>query len=223
MIRNSLRAPTARWPEDKYSSNRQLLDAILPAAGHRTRPKTAKHHAAPRFRLGARNESAPGKFLPDSSREAEFGRRELFCGARRRARRDATPVAEEHLCRRERSVLRNDVAVVPSNITPSTPLPGPPVATPPTVTKSTTPKKPKKKSLLKTLSSPIKSIAKKVSPQEARRRRPSRYVAAQRDHGGPRVAPRVPRGRGDQGGASRATSPTPSRSSPRKLPGGSRR
>ena len=34
------------------------------------------------------------------------------------------------------------------------------------MTKSTTPKKPKKKSLLKTLSSPIKSIAKKVSPRK---------------------------------------------------------
>ncbi len=44
--------------------------------------------------------------------------------------------------------------------------PGPPVATPPTVGKSATPKKPKKKSLLKTLSSPIKSIAKKVSPRK---------------------------------------------------------
>ena len=34
------------------------------------------------------------------------------------------------------------------------------------MTKSTTPKKPKKKSLLKTLSSPVKALAKKVSPRK---------------------------------------------------------
>ena len=40
------------------------------------------------------------------------------------------------------------------------------MATPPTVGKSATPKKPKKKSLLKTLSSPVKALAKKVSPRK---------------------------------------------------------
>ena len=57
------------------------------------------------------------------------------------------------------------MAVAPSNVTP-TEKPGPPVATPPTVGKSATPKKPKKKSLLKTLSSPVKALAKKVSPRK---------------------------------------------------------
>ena len=64
----------------------------------------------------------------------------------------------------------SSTAAVVTSITPPgapiTPLPGPPVETPQTMTKSTTPKKPKKKSLLKTLSSPIKSIAKKVSPRK---------------------------------------------------------
>ena len=73
-----------------------------------------------------------------------------------------------HSCRAHNPPPETTAAVAPSSVAPNTPLPGPPVATPPTVTerKSTTPKKPKKKSLLKTLSSPIKSIAKKVSPRK---------------------------------------------------------
>ena len=83
-----------------------------------------------------------------------------------------TPVAKKNLGGDLASAegSESSTAAVVTSITPPgapiTPLPGPPVETPQTMTKSTTPKKPKKKSLLKTLSSPIKSIAKKVSPRK---------------------------------------------------------
>ena len=75
-------------------------------------------------------------------------------------------MAKKNISAELESASETTMAVLPSSVTPSTPLPGPPVETPQTMTKSTTPKKPKKKSLLKTLSSPIKSIAKKVSPRK---------------------------------------------------------
>ena len=83
-----------------------------------------------------------------------------------------TPVAKKNISADLESAQGSEssTAAVVTSITPPgapiTPLPGPPVETPQTMTKSTTPKKPKKKSLLKTLSSPIKSIAKKVSPRK---------------------------------------------------------
>jgi hypothetical protein len=79
---------------------------------------------------------------------------------------DATPVvAKKNISAELESASETTAAVAPSSVTP-TERPGPPVATPPTVGKSATPKKPKKKSLLKTLSSPVKALAKKVSPRK---------------------------------------------------------
>ena len=100
------------------------------------------------------------------------GRENYFVGAPPSPDATPTPVAKKNISADLESAQGSEssTAAVVTSITPPgapiTPLPGPPVETPQTMTKSTTPKKPKKKSLLKTLSSPIKSIAKKVSPRK---------------------------------------------------------
>lgn len=55
---------------------------------------------------------------------------------------------------------------------PKTPGPGPPVETPKSATKSVTPSKPKKKSLLKTLASPIQALKKKITPKKKKASEP---------------------------------------------------
>ena len=116
-----------------------------------------------------RADSAPGKPNFYQLEDAAAGRRNsgganYFVGAPPSP--DATPVvAKKNISSELESASETTAAVAPSNVTP-TEKPGPPVATPPTVGKSATPKKPKKKSLLKTLSSPVKALAKKVSPRK---------------------------------------------------------
>ena len=115
-----------------------------------------------------RHDSAPAKpnayELEDASARRNSGGANYFVGAPPSP--DATPVAaKKNIATELESASETTAAVAPSNVTP-TEKPGPPVATPPTVGKSATPKKPKKKSLLKTLSSPVKALAKKVSPRK---------------------------------------------------------
>jgi hypothetical protein len=115
-----------------------------------------------------RHDSAPAKpnayELEDASARRNSGGANYFVGAPPSP--DATPVvAKKNISSELESASETTAAVAPSNVTP-TERPGPPVATPPTVGKSATPKKPKKKSFLKTLSSPVKALAKKVSPRK---------------------------------------------------------
>ena len=117
-----------------------------------------------------RADSAPGKpnfyQLDDAAAEKRnSGRENYFVGAPPSPDATPTPVAKKNISAELESASETTAAVAPSNVTP-TEKPGPPVATPPTVGKSATPKKPKKKSLLKTLSSPVKALAKKVSPRK---------------------------------------------------------
>ncbi len=117
-----------------------------------------------------RADSAPGKpnfyQLDDAAAERRnSGRENYFVGAPPTPDATPTPVAKKNISSELESASETTAAVAPSNVTP-TERPGPPVATPPTVGKSATPKKPKKKSLLKTLSSPVKALAKKVSPRK---------------------------------------------------------
>lgn len=104
--------------------------------------------------------------LEHSAERRNSGGANYFVGAPPSPDATPTPMAKKNISAELESASETTMAVLPSSVTPSTPLPGPPVETPQTMTKSTTPKKPKKKSLLKTLSSPIKSIAKKVSPRK---------------------------------------------------------
>ena len=123
-----------------------------------------------------RHDSAPAKpnayELEDASARRNSGGANYFVGAPPTPDATPIPVAKKNLAADLASSQGSEttMAVAPSNVTPTgmpnTPLPGPPVATPPTVGKSATPKKPKKKSLLKTLSSPVKALAKKVSPRK---------------------------------------------------------
>ena len=123
-----------------------------------------------------RADSAPGKpngyQLEDASARRNSGRENYFVGAPPSPDATPTPMAKKNIAADLASAegSESSTAAVVTSITPPgapiTPLPGPPVETPQTMTRSTTPKKPKKKSLLKTLSSPIKSIAKKVSPRK---------------------------------------------------------
>ena len=118
-----------------------------------------------------RHDSAPAKpnayELEDASARRNSGGANYFVGAPPTPDATPTPVAKKNLAADLASSQGSEttMAVAPSNVTP-TEKPGPPVATPPTVGKSATPKKPKKKSLLKTLSSPVKALAKKVSPRK---------------------------------------------------------
>ncbi len=117
-----------------------------------------------------RADSAPGKPNFYQLEDAAAGRRNsgganYFVGAPPSPDATPTPVAKKNISSELESASETTAAVAPSNVTP-TERPGPPVATPPTVGKSATPKKPKKKSLLKTLSSPVKALAKKVSPRK---------------------------------------------------------
>ena len=117
-----------------------------------------------------RADSAPGKpnfyQLDDAAAEKRnSGRENYFVGAPPSPDATPTPMAKKNISAELESASETTAAVAPSHVTP-TERPGPPVATPPTVGKSATPKKPKKKSLLKTLSSPVKALAKKVSPRK---------------------------------------------------------
>ena len=121
-----------------------------------------------------RADSAPGKpnfYQLDDAEKRNSGRENYFVGAPPSPDATPTPVAKKNISADLASAEGSETtaAVAPSNTPPGapiTPVPGPPVGTPQTMTKSTTPKKPKKKSLLKTLSSPVKALAKKVSPRK---------------------------------------------------------